>query len=143
MKYLSNYKLFENDSNEEQFVTYLQDISLWLNDEGILTTCEYHPEVQRQSGIRREYISFSLEKDLDGEQWGADYLTNRWIEWQLVKDVVIMSLRYMKSKGWEPSYIILDGESYQVDKLDVEEEVLDKFEPNRNFWGLQFDFIRI
>jgi hypothetical protein len=54
----------------------------------------------------------------------------------------------MKDDGWKPSYIIIDEiphkltNSHYVENLDVLEEFLFIFDPNRKFWSLQFDFIR-
>jgi hypothetical protein len=117
---------------------------LELNDIGLNTECHLR-SILTKPRARREYISLSIERELsdDVPDFGADYLANRWIEWKLVKDVVITVLEYMKDEGWKPSYIILDGDYHRVEDLDVGEEFLHIFEPNRKFWGLQFDFIQV
>jgi hypothetical protein len=150
MKHLKYFKLFENVSEINKLVSDLKDMCLELNDINLHTECEYHPEAQKFSGIRREYISLSIERELpdDGIDFGTEYLTSRWIDWVVVKDVVIRALEYMKDDGWKPSYITIDEiphkltNSHYVENLDVLEEFLFIFDPNRKFWSLQFDFIR-
>jgi hypothetical protein len=141
MKYLSRFKLFESKSEIKKLVSDIQDMCLELNDIEIHTDCEYH----NIESLRKEYISLSIERELpdDLDDYTGDYLTSRWIDWSIVEDTVLIVLEYMKSNGWKPSYIMIDGENHNVEKLDVEKDFLHKFESHSpSFWGLQFDFIR-
>jgi len=144
MKHIKRFRLFENQSDINKLISDVNDMCLELNDIDIHTECEYNPETQKLSGIRREYISLMIEKELyDTPEFGADYLTSRWIDWVSVKDILITVLEYMKDNGWKPQFIILDGDYHRVEDLDVKEEFLHIFEPNRKFWGLEFDFIQV
>ncbi len=144
MKHIKRFRLFENQSDINKLISDINDLCLELNDIDIRTECQYNPETQKLSGIRREYISLMIEKELyDAPEFGADYLTNRWIDWVSVKDISITVLEYMKDNGWKPQFIILDGDYHRVEDLDVREEFLHIFEPNRKFWGLEFDFIQV
>ena len=144
MKHIKTFRLFENQSDINKLISDVNDMCLELNDIGLNTECHLR-SILTKPRARREYISLSIERELsdDVPDFGADYLANRWIEWKLVKDVVITVLEYMKDEGWKPSYIIIDGDSHYVENLDVGEEFLHIFEPNRKFWGLQFDFIQV
>lgn len=149
MKHINRFKLFEDKSEINKLISDVKDMCLELNDIGLNTECHLR-SVLTKPRVSREYISLSIERELYDDTDFGDYLANRrlilqdlpWIDWVVVKDVVITILEYMKDNGWKPSYIILDGDYHRVEDLDVGEDFLHIFEPNRKFWGLQFDFIR-
>lgn len=152
MKYLKSYKLFENlDTND--LVQDVRDMLLELSDMDLTTYCQYYPEKQMSGYKRREYISVGLEKELSDVPRLDSQLDIRWLD---VSEVIYRVLDFMSGDGWKPSYIILDGESHQVELKDAKDFLTKKFdhylsfkqrmgrrEISAVFSTLQIDFVRV
>ncbi len=151
MKYLKKYKVFENLDTDE-LVQDVRDMLLELNDMDLTTSCEHYPGFQKSSGASREFISVGLEKELsdDPNVYQQD------IKWSDVSEVIYRVLDWMSGNDWKPSYIILDGESHQVELKDAKDFLTKKFnhwasfkqrlgrrEISAVFSTLQIDFVRV
>ncbi len=152
MKYLKSYKLFEN-LDIDDLVQDVRDMLLELSDMDLTASCEHYPEKQMPSYVRREYISVGLEKELSDIPRLDSQLDIRWLD---VNEVINRVLDFMSISGWKPSYIILDGESHQVELKDAKDFLSNKFnhlstmkqrlgrrEIAAVFSTLQIDFVRV
>jgi hypothetical protein len=138
-------KLYEDFDSVNTIIDNLKDICFELNDDGIRTECKHNVPSKKYAPLpgQREHISVGLEETyITGDLPFVDYIEE--LTFGKIQNVVFRILDYMKSCGWKPSYVIVDGESYHIEK-NTESAMLwlsNHFKLESVLRGLQIDFIR-
>lgn len=135
-------KLYEDFEDVDTIIDNLKDICLELNDDDIRTECSHNVPSKKYAPLpgQREHISVGIEESyITGDLPFADYV----LTFGKIQDVVFRIINYMKSCGWKPSYVIVDGESYHIEHRESAiEYFINNFKSNYVLGGLQIDFIR-
>ncbi len=136
-------KLYEDFEDVDTIIDNLKDICLELNDDDIRTECSHNVPSKKYAPLpgQREHISVGIEESyITGDLPFADYV----LTFGKIQDVVFRIINYMKSCGWKPSYIIVDGESHHIEKNteDVILWLVNHFKSESVLYGLQINFIK-
>ena len=138
-------KLYEDFDDVDTIIANLNHICFELNDNGIRTECSHKVPSKKYAPLpgQREHISVVIgESYITGDLPFADYIEE--LTFGKIQYVVSWIINYMKSCRWKPSYVIVDGESYHIEK-DTENVILwfvNHFKPESVLCDLKIDFIR-
>ena len=133
MKYLITYKLFES-SDISEIETYIADILLDVNDEGIDTKIEYHGYYE---------IEISLDR-INGKELSRDDL----ILWKDIKDVVMRITSYINGIGgyeikyYMDSFILLfDDNTLKYGKIypGSKKKFGEPIQPDHSCWRFEMN----